>query len=391
MSFYKVGINNTIQGGRGDNQRGSGIGRTSVERSYNNRVLKNTYNPTEESTSFHDVVKGRPYYQPGTDKKLPQNGKTAPSLRSMFPARTKFNEFDFPRSSYQTVKVMNRVDYLTNLFELGFTADSLSNAVELGDKTMDKIFGKEQTWDDEGNLFRDKDGNPVKKRPFSLQNILESGKSIGENLATINKYIKDNKGMLSATDKKDIAIGVAKSMEGVELRIKEGNTKILEEMKEFSKEIGKMDRSVFNIPDVIIKEIYQEKSGSILNLLINNAMYNNKKGKGINIDTPIYDVTLLTKGSKGSETVIGTEFKPFSIASLGASLNGTKTKQLVLSNIDMPYYIRTVDMDEMKIPLTININGVISNVGEESQNKILEHLVSEEEFLDDDDDDDDFF
>ena len=49
--MFKVEVNNIIQG-RGCSQRGSGFKTPHT-------VLENKFNPTKESTPYHDVVKGR--------------------------------------------------------------------------------------------------------------------------------------------------------------------------------------------------------------------------------------------------------------------------------------------------------------------------------------------
>lgn len=351
MSFYKVETNGIIQGRRGSSQRGSGGG----FELYNNSVLKNKFNPTKESTPYHDVVKGRPSFQPGTDEELPLSGKSIPSLRSMFPARTKWNEFDFPRSSYETKKVMSRGEYLNVAFEMGFKADSLTQAVDLGDKTLDTLFGKKkEVWEPDANGVLRSTGKM--ERPNSIKNILESSKSVNKKLKKINEYMDDNKGMLSSDDKKVIADAVNKAMIGINLNTTLSMDKIIKELKIFTKEVGKIDRSVFTFPELINKEVFENKGGEIVNFLINNAIYNNDKGDGISLNTPLYTATQPVRG----EGVV-TKVKPMTIASFGSAINNTPTKILDLSDIDYPIWRRKT--------LTVGTDFEISLSPGESESK----------------------
>ena len=267
MSFYKVETNGIIQGRRGNSQRGSGGG----FELYNNSVLKNKFNPTKESTPYHDVVKGRPSFQPGTGETLPLSGKSIPSLRSMFPARTKWNEFDFPRSSYVTKKVMTRGEYLNVAFEMGFKADSLTQAVDLGDKTLDTLFGKKkEVWELDANGVLRSTGKM--ERPNSIKNILESSKSVNKKLSALTNLIKDKD---SLTDKDKAFLGTKLSYvlkEVSKSQVKE-NSKFLKEIKEFNKNVGRMDKKMFRIPDVVTKKYLLKNLGVVSLYLTNNALY----------------------------------------------------------------------------------------------------------------------
>ena len=153
--------------------------------------------------------------------------------------------------------------------------------------------------------------------------------------------------MLSVEDKKSITDAVNDVMDGINLNTNQAMDKLVKELRKFSSEIGKIDRSVFTFSDIIKKEEYREKAGSILNFLINNAMYNNNKGRGLDMNTPLYTAVLTTAGS---------ELTPMSLTTFSTSLNSSNTLALNVKDINNPFYTKIISMDSIIEPYIYKID-----------------------------------
>ena len=344
MNYYSIGHNGIVTGRGPIVQSGEG-----------NSVLKNDYNPEKEGKYEFQ----RPYFQAGLGEKYPER-----KAKYSYTKRTKYNFFDtLPRPYYQRTSFLKRGEYAENVFSSGLQTHDSSTPIEIGEKTLDKIFGAEEGEWDGDVLKRDKYGKPIKTRPMSIQKIIDSNKSVGKKIAKINKYIKDNDGMLSVEDKKSITDAVNDVMDGINLNTNQAMDKLVKELRKFSSEIGKIDRSVFTFSDIIKKEEYREKAGSILNFLINNAMYNNNKGPSLDMNTPLYTAVVTTAG-----TTLITSLTPMPITKFSTSLNSKDTLALNVSDINNPIYAKITDMERISEPYN--------------------YIIDEEEFKEDEEDSD---
>ena len=171
MNYYSIGHNGIVTGRGPIVQSGEG-----------NSVLKNDYNPEKEGKYEFQ----RPYFQAGLGEKYPER-----KAKYSYTKRTKYNFFDtLPRPYYQRTSFLKRGEYAENVFSSGLQTHDSSTPIEIGEKTLDKIFGAEEGEWDGDVLKRDKYGKPIKSRPMSIQKIIIQIKVLVKRLLRLISILK---------------------------------------------------------------------------------------------------------------------------------------------------------------------------------------------------------